>query len=387
MIDERNRHLGEGVIPVRVCSRCVMDSVATEIEFDDDGKCTYCRMYESQFRGSLNETQSVGFEKVAAGISGMSGRGRYDCIIGVSGGVDSTYVAWLAKKHGLRPLAVHFDNGWNSELAVKNIEETIRRLGIDLHTHVVDWEEFKDIQLSYFKAGVVDIEAVTDHGIFASLYHAARMHDIRTILSGVNTATEGILPYTWHHPKLDHVNLQSIHHTHGRRKIKTFPVMDNSFKKWARRAHLRSVNVLDYIDYQRDEAEATIEKELGWQPYGGKHYESIFTRFYQGYILPIKFGIDKRKAHLSNLICSGQITRDVALRELKDDPVAADVLEQDRAYVLKKLGFSEVEFDRLMREKPRLHRDYEFEGSVFHRYPALMPLRPLWRALKPLLRG
>jgi hypothetical protein len=234
---------------------------------------------------------------------------------------------------------------------------------------------------------VVDIEAVSDHGIFASLYQVARDNNIRTILSGVNTATESILPYSWHHPKLDHVNVKSIHRKYGSIKIKTYPLMDFRIKRWVERSGLRTFHLLDYIDYRREIVEEKIKSQLNWRPYGGKHYESVFTRFYQSYILPTKFCIDKRKAHLSNLICSNQLSRNDALEQLKSPSIDLSILRDDRAFVLKKLGFSDDEFDQLMRETPKRHRDFDFEGSIFHRHPILKPLRPLWRMAKTHFSG
>ena len=364
-----------------------MDNIATpDISFDQAGICSYCQRFARLHKDDLSArhgTSTTGISELADRIRG-TGSAKYDCIIGVSGGVDSTYIALLAKQVGLSPLAVHFDNGWNSELAVKNIENIISKLGIDLHTHVVDWAEFRDLQLSYLKASVIDIEATSDHGIFATLYYAAKEFGIQHILSGVNVATESILPYSWIHPKLDHINIRAIHKKFGTRPLKTFPLLDFRMKRWITKSGIETIHALDLIDYDREKAEAAIINELDWRPYGGKHYESIFTRFYQGYILPTKFGIDKRKAHLSNLICSGQLTRENALRELSKPAYAELQYIEDRAFVLKKFGLSDMEFDSIMEIPRQAHRDFDFEGSVFHRHPALKPFRPIWRKMKPL---
>ena len=254
----------------------------------------------------------------SAGLK-SDGRGkRYDCLIGLSGGVDSTYVAWLAKQHGLRPLAVHLDNGWDSELAVKNVENIITRCGFDLFSLVIDWEEFRDIQLAYLYASVVDIEVVSDHAIFASMYKLAKEHNTGYILSGTNIVTEFIMPPSWLYDKMDYSNLKDIHYRFGKKKLNTYPYFD--FRKhvyYNSVLGLSPISILNNVPYNKKEVKEIIQKELGWRDYGGKHYESQFTKFYQAYILPEKFHIDKRKAHLSTLICSGQMTRTEALQELE----------------------------------------------------------------------
>jgi N-acetyl sugar amidotransferase len=368
------------------CKRCLLDGVNNpDFSLDLSGLCSFCNQFDCEHQPYLQEVKNGGREKYLRILDQIrkDGRGKpYDCLIGVSGGVDSTYIAWLTKEVGLRPLAVHFDNGWNSELAVKNIENIINRLGIDLETVVVDWLEFRDLQLSYLKASVVDVEVPTDHGIFTTLFRVARRFGIRYILSGVNSATEAILPYSWIHPKLDHINLLAIHKAFGTQTLKTFPVADFRLKRWIRTSGLQEIRILDLIDFRKAEAEELIKRELDWRPYGGKHYESIFTRFYQGYILPEKFGIDKRKAHLSNLICSGQMTRDEGIAELAKPIYPQGLLLEDMEFALKKFNLTEAEFGEIMQRPRKAHRDFDFEGSIFHRFTPLKLLRPLWRKLK-----
>src|SRR5450432_2154644 len=308
----------------RQCSKTVMDNIADpDIRFDQEGVCNYYYDYKIAekkhvFTGENGERK---LDELVKKIK-QDGRGkRYDCLIGLSGGVDSTYVAWLAKQHGLRPLAVHLDNGWNSELAVKNIENIINRLGIDLYTLVINWEEFKDIQLSYLRASVVDIEVASDHAIFSTMYKLAKEKRIGYIISGTNFVTEYIMPPSWLYRKMDFANLKDIHKRYGTRPLKTYPTF--SFRKhiyYSAVLKLRPVSILNYIPYKKEEAKTLLQKELDWKDYGGKHYESVFTKFFQSYILPIKFHIDKRKAHLSTLICSGQLSREEALYEL-DKPL------------------------------------------------------------------
>ena len=370
----------------RQCSVCVLDTRDDpDMRFDSQGRCHYYHDYiaaEKQYVHS-GEAGRRELERLADDIK-AAGRGRpYDSIMGLSGGVDSTYVACIAKELGLRPLAVHFDNGWNSELAVQNIENIVSRLGFDLETFVMNWEEFRDLQRAYLKASVVDIEIVTDHAIFATLYRIAARHGIRAILSGTNVVTEHVLPPHWIYKKTDHVNIRAIHEEFGTVPLKTYPFMDLKVKKYYQLLRgIRSHSILNYVDYDKARVKQRITQELGWRDYGGKHYESIFTRFYQGYILPTKFGIDKRKAHLSNLIFAGQITKQQALAELAEPIYPADTLASDHEFVLKKLELTEAEFAELMSRPPRPHTDFAAEQSVYDAYPMLRPFRGAAEILK-----
>jgi N-acetyl sugar amidotransferase len=360
----------------RQCSVTVMDNIAdADITFDEKGVCNYYYEYlEADQLGVLKGDAGKARLNQLANEIKEKGKGMpYDCIIGLSGGVDSTYVAYLVKKLGLRPLAVHLDNSWNSELAVKNIENIIHKLNIDLYTLVVNWEEFKDIQLSYLKASVVDIEVVSDHAIFATMYKLAKEKNIGYIISGTNVVTEHIMPPGWLYKKMDYANLKDIHNRYGRIKLKTYPTLD--FKKYVYYSSilkLTPISILNYVPYNKKEVKELIKQELGWRDYGGKHYESIFTKFYQAYILPEKFKIDKRKAHLSTLICSGQITREEALKEL-EQPLYADAdLRQDKEYVLKKLGLSDEEFNAIMKTPPRRHEDFKSDTHLKDGYMNLL---------------
>ncbi|MBA4054337.1 MAG: hypothetical protein C0490_06470 [Marivirga sp.] len=369
----------------RQCSHCILDTNDdSEITFDEKGVCSYCQYYAKQEiksvkKGRAGEEQ---LEKLVAEIK-ASGKGKpYDSIIGISGGVDSTYLALKAKELGLRPLAVHFDNGWNSELAVNNIENIINRLGFDLHTFVIDWEEFRDLQLAFLKASVVDIELVTDHAIITKLYQLAVKFGIKYILSGANVVTEAVLPTSWIHDKRDHIHIRAINKQFGTKPLKTFPLFTTDLK-WRVEWHgIKSVQLLDLMPYNRDDVKSTIVRELGWRDYGGKHYESVFTRFYQGYILPTKFKIDKRRAHLSNLICSGQITRDQALEELKKPAYDERIFQLDYEFVLKKLELSKAAFEKIMNAPVKKHSDYPVEQSIYSRFPLLRLIRPGWLELK-----
>jgi N-acetyl sugar amidotransferase len=318
------------------------------------------------------------------------GQGKpYDCLMGVSGGVDSTYVAYTAKtKFGLRPLAVHMDNGWDSELAVKNIEETLKRLGIDLYTNVLNWEEFKDLQLAFLKASTPDSEIPSDHAIWAVIGDMAEKLKVRYILSGFNVRTETHLPRAWSQGHFDWKYIQSVHRQFGKGKLKTFP-HQGLFTYYRRLLTLRRVDILNYLDYNKPEAMQLLERELGWKYYGGKHHESIYTRFYQGYILPTKFGYDKRRSHLSSQICSGEITREAALLELQKPTYAPAMQEEDREYVAKKLGVSDSEFDAIMKLPQKFlslwTRDQAHSSRAFrcrHMYRSMQQRRNVLRSLE-----
>lgn len=346
----------------QVCTRCVMDTSVPDIEFDPQGVCNYCRAAEGRLSRELylDPVHAGKLEGLIADIK-RDGAGKpYDCIIGVSGGVDSSYVAYLVKrKYGLRPLAVHFDNGWNSELAVQNIERLLKELDIDLYTDVVDWDEFKDLQLSFLKASVANCEIPTDHAIVALMYGMAAKQGIRYIISGGNLATESIMPDVWMHDAKDLRFLKAIHRRFGTRHIKSFPVQGYLRLAWnvlVRR--IRYVSILNYVDYDKEQAMRILEQELGWRKYEAKHFESIYTRFFQGYLLPRKFKMDKRRPHLSSLIVSGQMGRAEALKKLEQEPYNPSIAAEDTEYICQKFGLSPAEFDAIMRAPVRRSSDY-----------------------------
>jgi N-acetyl sugar amidotransferase len=345
----------------RMCARCVMDTSDPEITFDERGFCNHCTFYE---RFTAHEV--LGAEEGARRLADVveqirrDGRGeRYDCVIGLSGGVDSSYVALKVRQLGLRPVAVHLDNSWDAEVAVHNIERLVRGLDLDLITHVVDWPEFRDVQRAFFKASVVDVELITDHAITALMHRVALERGIRWIVSGTNHVTESIMPTTWTHRKSDLRNLKAIHRRFGELPLRTLPTASMLQIQWWQRVRgIRYLSVLNHLPYSRAGAIEALERELGWRNYGGKHFESLFTRFYQAHFLPAKFGFDKRRAHFSSQICSGLKTREAALAELEAPVYPPRELAHDRDYVLKKLEFSEAEWDAIMADPPRSHLDY-----------------------------
>lgn len=375
----------------QICTKTVMDTIADpDITFDAEGVCNYYYQYHEragQFAMGGEEGQKA-LERIFEQIK-AEGKGKeYDCITGVSGGVDSSYVIYLCHKYGLRPLIVHLDNGWNSEIANQNINNIIDRTGYDLHTYVIDWDEFRDLQRSFLKASVVDLELTSDHAIFATIYRLAHKYKLKYLINGFNISTEGILPSAWRWNKNDWLNIKSIQQQFGTLPLKTFPHLSFARKVYYERVMKHQVVMpLNFIDYNKDEAKETIQRELGWKDYGGKHFESIITRFYQGYILPEKFHIDKRKAHLSTLICSGQKTRDEALQELKSPIYDPEQMAEDREYVLKKLGLSDEAFEDIMRAPRKEHDDYP--SYLTHHYrkheQIMQTLSPLTKAAKRIL--
>lgn len=347
----------------RICSKTVMDTVGDpDIVFDENGICNYYHEFleKLKIRVPAPDKAEKELKKMILNIKSAGKNKQYDCIIGVSGGVDSTYTAWLVKQHGLRPLAVHLDNGWDSELAVKNVENILSRLEIDLYTEVLDWEMFRDLQLSFLKSSTPDGEIPTDHAILAVLYKTAAKFKVRYIISGMNFRSEGMLPPTWARGYLDWKYIRSVQKIFGKQSLKTFPhftVIGFLYYNLAR--SISSISILNYVNFNRTEAIRIIQNELGWRNYGSKHHESVYTRFYQAYILPKKFGIDKRKAHLTCLIIStGEISREQALEELKLPPSDPKQMEEDKEYLLKKLDITLEEFEQIMTMPIRTIMDY-----------------------------
>ena len=356
--------------PYQICTRCIMDTSDPEIRFDNQGVCDRCTAAIERMRSQLlpSPERERALAELVEKIKTEGRKKDYDCIIGVSGGVDSTITAYWVKKLGLRPLAVHFDNGWDSELAVDNIRNTLQALNIDLFTYVVDWEEFVNLQLSFLRANVVNCESPTDHGITATLFRMANKEKVRFILSGSNLVTEAIMPISWAYYNQDLRNLKAIHRKFGKEALKTFPtisIVDYLYYVFVEK--IRQVPFLNYIEYNKEDAKRLLAKEIGWRDYGGKHYESVWTRFYQGYYLPRKFGFDKRRAHLSTLICSGQIRREEALSEMDKPTYDPKLLAEDMQYVIKKFSLTQEEFDAILNAPPKQHYEYPSHHFLFHK--------------------
>jgi len=347
----------------QACTRCIMDTTAdSSITFNATGVCHHCRRYDEMWstRVIRGEAGKAALDTLVSKIKAAGVGKEYDCIIGVSGGVDSTYVAYLVKKLGLRPLAVHLDNGWNSELAVKNIERVLNTLGIDLFTYVIDWEEFRDLQVAFLKASTPDGEIPSDHAIFSVLWREAASRGIKYIISGMNFTTESIYVPEWAYGHSDWRYIKDVHKKFGGQRIRTYPHFSLLYLLYVNLFHrIRTVSILNYIDYDKNEVMRVLTEVLGWQYYGGKHHESVYTRFYQGYFLPKKFGIDKRFGHLSDLINAGQMTREAALREMQLPPYPETQQAEDLEYVSKKLGLKGGAFNEIMALPCKTFRDYK----------------------------
>ena len=347
-----------------VCKRCVMDSTDPEIIFNDQGICNHCIKAESFKEGNWfpNEVGKKKLEKMAAEIKKATKGQEYNAIIGLSGGVDSSYLAYVATKiMKLKVLAVHVDGGWNSDEAVSNIQNLTNKLNIDLHTVVINWQEMKDLQLAFFKASVANQDTPQDHAFFAGLYDFATKFGIKYVLSGGNFATESILPPAWGYDAMDSRQLKDIHNKFGNKKLKSFPTV-GFFKYhlyYPKILGMKVVRPLNLMPYDKNEAIDFMTKNLGWKYYGGKHYESVFTKFFQSYYLPTKFGYDKRKAHFSSMIVSGQMSRDEALKELKKPSYDKKTIKNDIEYVAKKLDITVVEFENLIKSPNKTFHDYK----------------------------
>lgn len=360
-----------------------MDSTDPDIKFLENGYCNHCTQVLRKLR-SLPSGQ-VKTKRLSALVEEIKKEGakkKYDCIIGVSGGVDSSFVAYTVNKLGLKPLAIHLDNGWDSEIAVKNIENICKKLMIDLYTYVIEWEEFKDLQLAFLKSSTPDSEIPSDHAITAILFQRALQEDVKYILIGTNTATESIGVNAWSQGHADWRYIRSIHKQFGSRQLKTFPhytIFD--LMKWKTLNRVRLIRILDYVDYDKREAKSILQKEIGWKDYGDKHHESLYTKFFQAYILPTKFGFDKRKPHLSSLICAGQITRDQALQELKKELYPPQELKEHMDYVISKFGLNKEDFDSIMNTPPKTYMQYpNYRKTWYYKIG-----RAVYRAAKRLI--
>ena len=367
-----------------VCKLCVMDESDTDLVLNEEGICNYCIDYDKvkDNYSFTPEEEEQNLLKIKDELERNQGNNQYNCIIGMSGGVDSSYVCYLAKKLELKPLCVHFDNGWNSETAVRNIHKIVNNCGFDLETYVIDWPEFKDLQRSFFKASVLDIEMLTDHAIMATMHKIRKQYKIGATIIGTNVTTEFGMPNSWLWYKQDLKNIKSIQKKFGTKKIKNFPTMGMFHYMLSNKLNSSHnfVEILNKITYSKDMAMQKLNEEFDWEYYGGKHYESVFTKFYQAYYLPEKFGIDKRKSHFSCLIRNGELSREHAMQELKEPAYNPAELKNDLNYILKKLSFSEEEFEGIMKMDPVSHSQYPNDRKTYEK------ILKLWFKIKPLVR-
>jgi N-acetyl sugar amidotransferase len=373
--------------PYQICCNCIMDTSDSKIVFDDRGVCEYCNNFYKNIKPNWH-TDARGAAELARIAEQIKRHGRnrdYDCIIGMSGGVDSSYVTYLAKARlGLRPLIFHVDAGWNSQQAANNIEKLVDGLGLDLHTEVVNWEEMRDLQLAFFRAQVPHLDTPQDHAFFAALYNFAAEHGFKYILTGANYSTECIRePLEWHYHASDLRQLKDIHNRFGTRPLKTFPLADIfKFKIYYRYVKgLEVVKPLNYVPYVKEAAMQELADKFGWQRYAHKHYESRFTRFYEGYWLPTKFGFDKRRAHFSSLIVTGQLSRPEALARIARSPYDETMMREDTEFVANKLGITVEELGALMAGPNKSYRDYKSNMALIGLGTGVLRTIGLQRAL------
>jgi len=337
-----------------------MDSSMPGTVFDEEGICNNCRDFDTQAPVTWfpNEEGQRRLEQMLQTIKSRGAGQEYNCIFGLSGGVDSSYLALKLKEWGLNPLVVHVDAGWNTELAVQNIQAVLDYTGFDLCTEVVDWKTMKDLQAAYFRSGVTNQDVPQDHVFMATLFHYAKKFRIKSIISGHNFATESV-PMRWQHNAMDRINLRAIHKAYGRRPLKGYRTVSFAdFYLLIPVLHrIKFYRPLNLIPYDKDEAILALEK-VGWKRYARKHGESEFTRFFQDYYLPVKYGIDKRRTHLSGVILSGAITRDHALAQLQQPNYDPDSVRRDIEYFCKKIGVDQTEFDEVFAREPDSHLDY-----------------------------
>lgn len=358
---------------LKVCSRCIYDERVAAITFDEHGVCNYCLQIDN-LKAEYGTGSEVGKRKIASIIDEIKSAGigkKYDCVIGVSGGTDSSYMVYLAKQWGLRPLAVHYDNTWNTAIATQNIRKVLLALNVDLYTHVVDNKESDDLFRSFFRAGVAEIEAPTDLALAETMYRAASRYGVKYVLEGHSFVTEGITPVGRNY--FDGQYIRTIHRRFGKVPMKTYPLMTFSrFLWWSCAAQIKKIRPFWYIDYNKEEARAFLEKEYGWQYYGGHHLENRMTAFFHGIYAPQKFHSDFRNNTLSALVRTHKMSREVAWEEYNTPPVVEDEL---LAYFKKRLKLSDEEYERIMQEPPKSWHDYPTYKKRFER------LRPLFYIL------
>lgn len=349
-----------------------MDTTDSNIKFDHNGVCDHCNTFDTHIKPNwhTDERGQAKLMDLAARIK-QSGKGRdFDCLIGMSGGIDSSYLTYAATKMmGLRPLVFHVDAGWNSQIAVNNIERLVDKLGLDLHTEVINWEEMRDLQLAFFKSGVPHVDMPQDHAFFATMYRFAAKHRISYILTGANYSTECVRnPLEWMYYQSDATQLRDIHRQFGARPLETFPTTNILWHKiWLPYFRgLRLEKPLNFLPYLKHPAMELLANEFGWQPYPQKHFESRFTRFYESYWLPHRFGYDTRKVQFSSLILTNQMQRAEALAKLAQPALDAATIKQERDFVASKLNITTEELDSYLHMPKRTFRDYRSQQRVYN---------------------
>ncbi len=354
-----------------VCKRCVMDTSDSKISFDSEGVCDHCHTFDKEIKTNwdYSENGTKKFHDKVLSIKKSSKNNEHDCIIGMSGGIDSSYLVYAAKEiFDLNPLVFHVDAGWNSQIAVNNIQRLVDALDIDLYTEVIDWEEMKDLQRSFFESGVPHIDTPQDHAFFATMYKFALKHNIKHILTGANYSTECIRnPIEWMYYQSDSRQIKDIHKRFGENSLKSFPLTSIiKHKVWL--PYFRGIKVerpLNFIPYKKSEAKELLISKFGWQPYPQKHFESRFTKFYESFWLPERFGYDVRKVQFSSLILTGQMTRDEALEELKKPTYDEKEIEREIEFICNKLEIKREDFDRYLNLPKKTFKDYKNQEEIY----------------------
>lgn len=357
--------------PYRICTNCVMDTTDSEILFDEKRVCDHCHtFYQHTLPNWYTDERGRQVLHALAEKIKLAGTGKdFDCIIGISGGIDSSYLTYIAREQlGLRPLVFHVDAGWNSQVAVNNIEKLVDGLGLDLYTEVIDWDEMRDLQLAFLRSGVPHIDTPQDHAFFATMYKFAEQHEVKYILTGANLSTECIRnPIEWMYYQSDSIQLQSIHRQFGTRPLVKFPVTSilrhKIYVPYVK--GIKVVRPLNYIPYIKEDAIKLLIEKFGWQPYPQKHFESRFTQFYESYWLPVRFGYDVRKVQYSSLILTGQMTREEALEKLEQPSYDEMTIAHDLEFVANKLGITVDELNGYMKLPKRTYRDYRSQRRIY----------------------
>lgn len=353
-------------VKFRQCTRCVMDTTALEISFDEAGMCSFCSWFDSSVAWRLvSPSRAHELNLMVEQIKTARAAEDYDCVIGLSGGVDSSFLLVWAVEQGLRPLALHVDAGWNSELAVSNIEKLVTTLDVDLETVVIDWKSMVNLQIAFLESGVPNQDIPQDHAFFTSIYRAAEKEKIPYILNGNNFATESILPVSWGHSSNDGDHIKDVAKKNGLSNVGAFPtasVIDYQIS-WPYLKKIKPFAPLNLMDYSKDIAKNRLHL-LGWRDYGAKHTESVWTKYFQRFYLPYRFGYDKRKAHLSSEILAGNLSRAEAMSELETPLYPEADRERDEAFIARKLGISLDKFVSLREANIRPHSEYKTGSRI-----------------------
>jgi N-acetyl sugar amidotransferase len=364
----------------QICNNCVMDASDTKISFDEKGVCDHCNTYYDEILPNWHPDQ-VGENILTRVIEKIKKDGKdrdFDCIMGMSGGIDSSYLLYVMKeKFDLRPLVFHVDAGWNSQIAVSNIERLIDGLGLDLYTEVINWEEMKDLQLAFFKSGVPHVDVPQDHAFFATMYRYAAKNNIKYILTGGNYSTECIRnPLEWMYYQSDSIQLKDIHKKYGTVPLKSYPITNIIWHKvylpYFRRIKL--IRPLDYFPYDKEDAMQFLVEKYGYQKYPQKHFESRFTRFYESYWLPVRFGFDTRRVQYSSLILTNQMTREEALKRLSKPAYDPETINQDFLFVATKIGISVDELQSYFDMPKKTYKDYKSQEDIYRLGAKIMKL-------------